>query len=301
MYLSIRDAMLAEAGFESLAQGLNFLKLRAVELAVDRDMRVAPIDANWKNRVDLSAPADVGRYQSDLTRQQLRVSSLLLANDFSRADLESEIAWVIRCARLAAELGADSIRIDALIHEAAKTWTEEKLIATFISSMRRVIEATASLPVVFGIENHGAQGNEPDFLTRVIQGVGSPRLGNTLDTANFYWSGKPLSEVQRILQQFAPTTRHTHLKNIAYPAESRETTRPLGWRYGECCCPLPDGDIDLQKTIAWLLEAKYDSDLCIENEALGRFPLPDRPKILLREVQYLNRLLASSNPAPKKT
>ena len=45
-----------------------------------------------------------------------------------------------------------------------------------------------------------AAGNDPAFLHQVISGVGSPRLGNTIDTANFYWSGKPLSAVHGIVR-----------------------------------------------------------------------------------------------------
>ena len=57
------------------------------------------------------------------------------------------------------------------------------------------VERTSRRKVDLAIENHGAQGNDPAFLDGVFQKVRSPRLGMTLDVGNFYWSGKPLSEV----------------------------------------------------------------------------------------------------------
>ena len=150
---------------------------------------------------------------------------------------------------------------------------------------------TDGLKPHYGIENHGWPGNDPDFLRRIIRGVGSPRFGNTLDTANFYWSGKPLSEVHRIIEQFAVTTKHTHIKSIAYPADRRERERERGWGYHEYCCAVYEGDIDMPLVVRYLREAGYKADLCIENEALGRYPEPERKEILRKEAEYLKRLL----------
>jgi sugar phosphate isomerase/epimerase len=291
MYISIAVEMLVNAGFPSIVEGLRFLGLDAFELPVNREMQTKSVNGPFTEINNLSDPEQIEAYQKILTKNHLRVSSLLLANDFSRSDLDAEIAWVVHCAELASKLWADSIRIDAIMKGVEKTWSQEKRIQIFIDSMKRVLEATSKLGTHFGIENHGWQGNDPTFLDQIISAVNSPRLGNTLDTANFYWSGKPLSEVHRIIEKFVPITKHVHIKTIAYPPETRETQREMGWRYGECCCALPDGDIDIRKTVKLLYKAGYTSDLCIENESLKRFPEPERRNILRREADFLKKIL----------
>lgn len=290
MYVAVRDQMLRWAGFGSIVEGCKAVGVEAFELAVDHDMQANALD-KWEPLVKLGSAQEISNYKGQLNQQHLRVSALLLANDFSRPDLDAEIAWVVRCAELAAALGAPALRIDAIMHTAGDSWPLEKRIQVFIDSMKRVIKATEKLPVEFGIENHGAIGNGPKFLKEIITAVGSPRLGNTLDTANFYWSGKPLSEVYAIIQQFAPTTKHTHMKNIAFPAEERERQRELGWGYDKYCCGVYEGDIEMGKVVGWLREAGYKHDLCIENEALQRYPEAERQQMLKREVELLKGLL----------
>ena len=57
----------------------------------------------------------------------------------------------------------------------------------FIAAMQRVLDQTAGTGVDLAMENHGAFGNSPLFLDEVSAAVGDPRLGMTLDIANFYW------------------------------------------------------------------------------------------------------------------
>ena len=110
--------------------------------------------------------------------------------------------------------------------------------------------ATADTGVRFGIENHGNTTNDPEFLAALFDGVGSKRLGLTLDTGNFYWFGHPLSKLYGLYEQFAPRAFHTHCKSIRYPEDDRERQRPMGWKYGEYNGPIYDGDIDFGRVVA---------------------------------------------------
>jgi sugar phosphate isomerase/epimerase len=291
MYVAVRDHMLQCAGFGSITEGCKAIGVEAFELAVDRNMQAIGVEEGWQPLVSLETPEELRAYQDALARHGLRVTALLLGNDFSRPDLDEEIAWVIRCARLASQLGAPAVRIDAIMHASGEAWTHEKRIQVFTDSMKRVLETTQDGGIEFGIENHGAIGNDPQFLREVISGAGSPRLGNTLDTANFYWSGKPLSEVHAILKEFAPLTKHTHMKNIAFPDGEGEKERERGWGYAEHCCAVEKGDIDMAKVVGWLRDAGYQNSLCIENESLGRYPEEQRPQILKGEVEFLKGLI----------
>ena len=289
MYLSIRDAMIMDAGFTSLAEGLNTIGLNAFELAVSHQMTAMRIDGGAAPDAVLGNDASVVAFKRSLASAGVRVSALLLVTDFGHADRDGEIAWVTRCAELARALGADSVRLDAVVGDPDAP--RDNRLALFTNSVKRLISETESLGTQFGIENHGEEGNDPAFLQTIIDGVGSPRLGMTLDIGNFYWSGKPLREVHDIIRRFAPLTKHAHMKNIGYPAEARQKNREPGWRYGDCCCTLAEGDIDVAQVIADLRSVEYASDLCIENESLGRYDEAERQAILERDASYLKELL----------
>lgn len=289
MYVSIRDGCLPAAGFSSLSSGMRELGLTAFELSIDREMNVYPIDGGWENGPQLNCSGCVAKYMEALDKHGLRVSSLLLATDFSRDDLEDEIAWVQRCAEHTHQFGGDAVRVDAIMR--APDWTDDRRRSVFIESMRTIIAATEESGMKFGIENHGPKGNEPGFIEPIIAGVDSPRFGVTLDTANFYWSGKPIDEVHAIIERLAPRAVHTHMKNIQYPPDQSNVQRETGWRYRDFSCAIPDGDIDIARTVSLLRDAGYDSDLCIENEALGRYSEAERQAMLKREVDYLKGLV----------
>jgi sugar phosphate isomerase/epimerase len=165
-------------------------------------------------------------------------------------------------------------------------------VRRYTAAVREVLSRTAGSPVAVGMENHGPQGNEPEFLAGVLDAVPDPRLGLTLDTGNFYWSGQPLTELYRIYARFAPRVRHTHVKSIAYPPEERERRRETGWKYGEYASPLARGDIDFPRVVKLLRDAGYDGSLTIENESFGRFPAADRPGVLISDATYLRQLLS---------
>ncbi len=162
----------------------------------------------------------------------------------------------------------------------------------FAECMARVLDATGNLDVQMGIENHGIQGNQPEFLTHVIEKVGSPQLGMTIDTANFYWYGHPLSRVYDIIKQLAPKAKHTHIKNINYPADVREVQREIGWKYNDFVCPLREGDIDLKAVVSILKDAGYEGDLCIEDESLMRWDNEKRKAVLIDDAAYLKEILS---------
>jgi sugar phosphate isomerase/epimerase len=186
----------------------------------------------------------------------------------------------VRTVRAASELGVPAVRIDAIMSGEKHLPLEERqrLVA---SSVRAILDQTPELEIDLGIENHGFQGNDPEFLTGLLLEVDSDRLGLTLDSGNFYWRGWPLSRVYEIFEQFAPVVKHTHIKNIAYPPEIREKQREIGFEYEKYVSPIHEGDIDHTRYFAALRKAGYDRDLCLEDESLGKYA-PDRRRANLR-------------------
>lgn len=300
MYASIRDGIVLH-GWPEIGQGLEALGLEAVELEVTRDMKVrniAPIDGQeWAT---LDSEQAISSYAEHLASAGVRASAFMLANDFNRADFRAEEDWVIEVVKAAASLAIPAVRIDAIMTGETDLPLEQR-VTRFADSMKRVLDETDYHIVELGIENHGFQGNDPDFLDKVLASVGSPRLGLTLDTGNFYWAGHPLTRVYEIIRHFAGRVKHTHCKNIGYPAETREQQRELGWRYGDFVCPLDEGDIDHALVFEILRAGGYSGDLCIEDESLGRFPKEKWQEVLHKDANHFRSLLAEINAEVDRT
>ncbi len=281
MYLSIRDDIVFAAGYSTLADGLRDLKIDGIELFVHRDDTVSALQPSGdQKRLSLSKPDELSELKRQAEANGITIAALCMGNNFNADDKPAEIAWAVRTVQAAAQLGVPAIRIDAIMSGEKRLPLEERqrLVA---QSVRAILDETADLNIDLGIENHGFQGNDPEFLTGLLLDVDSSRLGLTLDSGNFYWRGWPLSRVYEIFEQFAPVVKHTHIKNIAYPAEIRETQREIGYEYGKYVSPIHEGDIDHTRYFAALRKAGYDRDLCLEDESLGKYT-PEQRQANLR-------------------
>lgn len=291
MYVSIRDDILLATGFDSIAEGLRYYSLPAVELNVDRQFKVhALIPTPDRPHLFLNNDEDVARLADQSAQSGLKISAFLVANNFNAPDIDTELAWIVRTVEVAARLGVPAVRIDAIMHGERELPLEQRQ-EIFARGVNHVLSKTEGLPVDLGIENHGFQGNDPNFLDGLMAKVGSPRLGMTLDTGNFYWAGHPLERVYQILEHLAPRAKHTHIKNIQYPPEMRNIQRELGYQYGKYVSPITEGDIDHARVVGLLKAAGYDRDLCIEDESLGKYDQEGRRANIKAAAEYLQSLL----------
>lgn len=291
MYLSVRDDIVRYAGYKSILEGLRDLDIPTVEMSVDRNCTVSALEPmGGRIGFDLTSDSDLLRLKSHFNERGVGISAFLVANDFGAENLESEIRWVANVVRAADALGVPAVRIDAVMSGADLLPMEER-IRRFADAVRKVLDATSGCAVDLGMENHGVHGNNPDFVLSLLDAVGSPRFGLTLDSGNFYWAGHPLEEVYSILERLAPHAKHTHLKNISYPEDVRNRKRDVGWKYETYVSPLPDGDIDHGLLVSFLKEAGYNRDLTLEDESLGRYPVGERPRVLRRDADHIRSLL----------
>jgi sugar phosphate isomerase/epimerase len=289
MNVGVRDDTARSAGFGTLLEALRAMGINSIELNYTADRSVASLTD--ERRMPLASAADYVAYRSHLAENGVTVAALLLANNFGAADVDPEIAWCVDGIRAAEALGAPAIRADTIMRGEG---IEERSarIQRYVAAVRQALSQTENSPVAVGMENHGPQGNDPEFLAGVLEAIPDPRLGLTLDTGNFYWSGQPLSELYRIYERFAPRVRHTHMKSIAYPPEERERRRETGWKYGEYASPLAQGDIDFERVLRLFRSAGYDGSLTIENEALGRLAPDGKRAALVSDAAHLQALLA---------
>lgn len=287
MYVSVRDCHLPGL-YGSIKAGLAAMGIDAVELTYNKDKTVQSLDGPGTESLATDAAIEAFAYKCK--GLNVKPTAFLLANNFGADDVEAELDYVISAVRAAARLGMHAVRIDAIMHD-NRDWDLAKRTEFFAECMGKVLEATRGLDVHMGIENHGTLGNQPEFLDSVLNKVNSPRVGVTVDTANFYWFGHPLSKVHQIIKHFAPRIKHTHMKNINFPPDKREIQREVGWEYGTYASSLREGDIDMRWVVKTLADAGYTGDLCIENESLGRYD-PDKQKAILRDdADYLKEIL----------
>ena len=290
MYPSARDHIVL-CGWPSLKEGLTALGIDAVEMEFRPDRTVFAIDPKpGAERFQLDEAQGLEAFRRQLTDNNVQVCAFLMSNNFASDDLDGEIAWTVAAIKAADELGVPAVRIDAHMHGEGEGEVARN-IGIFTAAMGRILKATPDSNVDMGIENHGYQGNRPDFLDAVLGSVGSPRLGLTIDTGNFYWFGHPLSRVYEIIEHFAPVCKHTHAKNISYPPEMRETQREVGWQYGEHVTTLWEGDVDHKRVADILKAGGYDRSLCLEDEALGRWQGDERRAVIKRDVEYMKAVV----------
>jgi sugar phosphate isomerase/epimerase len=279
---SVRDVMLAHTGERDCWVALKRIGAEGVEAAVNDDLALPGL-LHAGERYSLANDAAVARVKAAAEAAGQKITALCMYNRFAERP-GKEVDLCARAARAARALGVSAIRIDVVPQGLARP--EFLKLAT--ATLAKAIAATESTGVAFAIENHGSTTNDPDFLRRLFAGVGSKRLGLTLDTGNFYWFGHPLSKVYELYEMFAPRVFHTHCKNIGYPAENREKQRPMGWQYARYHGPIYAGDIDFSRVVAILKKAGYANDLCIEDESLGQ--AKDASDILAKELGFLKKL-----------
>ncbi len=296
MHIGIRDVCLFQAGYENIAEGMVELELGHIELAVDRNMCIPAAEGSLgRARLSIADKLAAIRVSETYARQGIQITALLLANNFNAQNQVAEIQWTRKTLEAAEIVGANVVRIDAATTD-QKTLRPGRRVDIFASAVEEVLEMTAGGTVALAVENHGLQGNDPQWLTSLLQRVDDERFGLTLDTANFYWAGHPLSRVYELVEQFAPYARHAHCKNIDYPSRNRQRRRALGWEYGRYVAPVHQGNIDYSKIVQILAGAGYQGGLHIEDESLAKFAPAERPRSLRQQVEYLAELVADLQP-----
>ena len=285
------DRMLRHLGQEDCWAALQAVDAEGVEIGVMPDLTVPDL-FHPTVKYSLATPEGIARVADDAKAADQWITAFCMHNRFEQRT-EFEISWCTKVARIAQTLGVPTIRIDVVPDKLARP----EFLELSVEALKKLVAATESTAVTFAVENHGNTTNDPEFLNALFAGVGSKRLGLTLDTANFYWFGHPLSKVYELYERFTPRTFHTHCKSIRYPRAEREIQRPMGWKYAEYQSPIDRGDIDFTCVAGILREAGYHNDLCVEDEFLGELPAGDATRRLAGEIEYLKRIRDSVTAA----
>jgi sugar phosphate isomerase/epimerase len=239
-----------------------------------------------RGKYTLATDDGIRALKDDLAASGCRISAFMMSNRLDE-QLDKELEWTRKLVPAAQALGVEIIRIDVV----PRKLEGDKFLSFAIAACKRLCEIAEGTPIRYGVENHGKITNDPQFLEKLFDGVGSPKLGLTLDCANFYWWGHPVNDLYAIYEKFAPRVVHTHCKSIRYPDDKKNIRREIGWEYAKYNCPIYDGDIDFKRVVKILRLAGYRGDLCVEDESLGKFPESEQAEVLRKEIALLRELV----------
>jgi sugar phosphate isomerase/epimerase len=285
--IACRDGHLRATGQPDCWAAAKALELEGLEVTVT-DALGCPGLYHPAAKYNLATADSLKQLQDDLSANHLVLTAFAMGNRFEER-LEQELAWARKLVEAAQKLTVNAIRIDVV----PRTLPVEKFLPFAIRACKQLCEIAAGTPVRFGIENHGHVTNDPAFLEKLFDGVGSPQLGLTLDAMNYYWFGHPLRDLYGICEKFAGRVFHTHCKNLRYPEDKKNARRPVGWEYEKYAAPLYEGDLDYKRIAAILRKADYRGDLCLENECLGHFPKEQHTQVLKKEIALLRSVAQS--------
>jgi len=287
MQVSVRDGMLGVMGKSDPSEALAALGLASVELAVNKEGKVTWIAPDGQDSFDVTSASDVAALKAALAEQKSEACALLMANDFTSDSYDDEVAMLVATCEAAEGMGVPAVRVDMVMRK--EGLEEDEFVGLCAGAVKSALGATSNVRI--GVENHGGTSNRPELLDKVFGATGDMRFGLTLDSGNFYWYGHPLDKVYQIMEKYAARIYHTHIKNIAYPEEIRNTQREMGFEYGKYVCPIYEGDVDHARFVTILKGAGYTGTLCVEDESLGKFSPDQKQDVLRKDVAYLKSLL----------
>jgi sugar phosphate isomerase/epimerase len=158
---------------------------------------------------------------------------------------------------LASQLGHPIMRITLGSPASRGTEPAAVLVDRLIAPTARAAERAARVGLKLAIENHGDLRAQD--LLEVLERVGSPDLGVTLDNVNLIRVGDDMLAGTRAL---APRTLLVQLKDHPVTENPAQPGGALSTALGEGVAPLDE-------VIAILAAAGYDGAVCVELASLG--------------------------------
>lgn len=186
----------------------------------------------------------------------LKVGAVGAGNDFvqlEESEIAREVARMKRVCEVAKILG-DDVVIRSEGGMAKDSVPPEQHLDAMYGCFARCVEFAEALPINIGIDNHGYITNDGDLLYALIQKIGSPRIGSTLDTMNYRWKGNSLETCDRYYELMAPHVMYVHFKDGSGSLENYK-----GAALGE-------GEIHLQHALDCLKKAGYNGVYAAEYE-----------------------------------
>ncbi len=199
-----------------------------------------------------------GQVRQQVESRGLVVAAIGAGNDFvvvDEAEIGAQVDRMERICRLALLLGTNVVRSEGGARKPQVP--QDKEVDAMAECFKRCAPFLEREKVSLGVDNHGVVTNDAELQLRLLEKVGSPFVGATLDTMNYRWMGHSVQTCNRFYDLIAPQVKHVHFKD---GTGSRETY--VGAALGE-------GEIDLDRALRALTRHGYDGALCAEWEGRG--------------------------------
>jgi len=205
-----------------------------------------------------SAAADARMLRSLFAGHGIEPCCVACDADFvqtQRAEFDRFVRLGEYCAALAAELGLGVVKYFA--GEPKPGLTDEQIIGYMIEGSKKLAELGEKYDVAFAEENHGRFTNRPEVQRRLMEAVGSARVGVCIDSSNYRWFGHSLEDVHRIYREMAPHALHTHIKDGDGSGGTMADYKATA---------LGEGELDISLLLRELKKNNYTGALVLEYE-----------------------------------
>lgn len=190
--------------------------------------------------------------------------------------LQRESELLLNSVHVAAQLDVAIVRAFVGEPKLDSGMTLDDFWSQIVDAFGAVATEAATEGVTIAIENHGRLLVEGKRLAKLVEEVGAPNLGITLDSGNFGYAGRSREECQQDIVAVLPHTVNVHIKDGLW----QDGSFPF--------VPAGEGELDLVGLLQMLNEAGYSGAICSEFEGTGDFYKSTRQSII-----YLKSLRSS--------
>ena len=219
-------------------------------------------------------PLDPKAIKAKIAASGVRPTSLGGYSNFAQATdiaLAEQVDQLVGYCRLAREMCIPIVR--AFAGDVSDGTTLDKLYPRIVQGFAAVTAHVSDWGLKIGIENHGHLVNDGPTIRSLLDDVGSPILGLTLDTGNFCWAGHSIDAAHDYVDMLAPRVFNVHVKDGKF-VDGVWTLEPAG-----------RGDIDLPGILVLLRSLGYAGPVLSEYEGPADFQ-----SATIESVAYLRGL-----------
>lgn len=201
----------------------------------------------------------------------LEISGVSGYSDFAQTDasaIQREIDLLLTSVTAAAKMGVTMVRAFVGDPKPETGLGLDDFWPQIVDAFGSVAATAAKDGITVAIENHGRLLYNGARLAQMIDEVGAPNLGITLDTGNFCYAGRSLAEHRQDVAAVLPHTVNVHIKDGAW----QDGAFPF--------VAAGDGDLAIAALIQTLADRGYSGAVCSEFEGEADFRESTRQSIV---------------------
>ncbi len=183
------------------------------------------------------------------------------------AEHANQVALIRRYVDIAQGLGAGVVSLKVGTNKEGVS--EAEAIRLIVEGLKQCAEYAHERHVFLALENRATLTNNVDTLTKILWDVRDLYVRALIDTGNFLQYGYTPDEVVKAVEEIAPYTAHTHLKD---GRGNRKEFKPAA---------LGEGELDIPRILRALQTSGYLHPLMVQYEG------PDQPGVYPRDVEYV--------------